>query len=417
MISDTELEIQSVKKEHSMPFAEPKPKNVLKPFVKDSIQQSLEIILANNPTYQNIAPTQEEIQHVSVLFKDRKLDNIDVINYKLIADVGRNEFNNLNTQLKNFTSKMTEMKSPGLFTLIDQLTKEVSQADLEGIWEKTVNAKPSLKARFLSIFNSSAKSNDLQNQYLNVYKLLTERSKGLEAKLSKFEQQLVRQKHEQENNISALNTSYEMYFNSFVQVRQQFVFILYLEEFYKQEFNKYKEENPNQTDLHVSKKINEYDGILKDIENKRLVLHGALIRFPLTVKQNENLMNVCKNILKEIDNTLLNNFTNIRSNLLGLGISLNAQQALLGTNEAKTLDKQSAELSSRINGQLTIAAERYAAQSRLQEAEVLQGLVSNIKRLNEDILHAKTQNEEDIQKATDILNETTNELKYILGKN
>ena len=413
MITETELQKQPSKEKVGQ-FLNKQP---LKPFVKDSIQQSLEVILTNNPTYQNIAPTQEEIQHVSVLFKDRKLDNINVINYKLVADVGRNEFNNLNNQLKNFTSKMTEMKAPGLFTLIDQLTKEVSQADLEGIWEKTVNAKPSLKARFLSIFNSSAKSFDLQNQYTNVYKLLTERSKGLESKLNKFEQQLVRQKHEQENNIAALNTSYEMYFNSFVQVRQQFVFILYLEEFYKQEFNKFKEENPNHGDLHVSKKINEYDGILKDIENKRLVLHGALIRFPLTVKQNENLMNVCKNILKEIDNTLLNNFTNIRSNLLGLGISLNAQQALLGTNEAKTLDKQSAQLSSRINGQLTISAERYAAQARLQEAEVLQGLVQDIKRLNEDIVQAKIQNEEDIQKATDILNETTEELKYILGKN
>jgi len=413
VITETELQKQPSKEKVGQ-FLNKQP---LKPFVKDSIQQSLEVILTNNPTYQNIAPTQEEIQHVSVLFKDRKLDNINVINYKLVADVGRNEFNNLNNQLKNFTSKMTEMKAPGLFTLIDQLTKEVSQADLEGIWEKTVNAKPSLKARFLSIFNSSAKSFDLQNQYTNVYKLLTERSKGLESKLNKFEQQLVRQKHEQENNIAALNTSYEMYFNSFVQVRQQFVFILYLEEFYKQEFNKFKEENPNHGDLHVSKKINEYDGILKDIENKRLVLHGALIRFPLTVKQNENLMNVCKNILKEIDNTLLNNFTNIRSNLLGLGISLNAQQALLGTNEAKTLDKQSAQLSSRINGQLTISAERYAAQARLQEAEVLQGLVQDIKRLNEDIVQAKIQNEEDIQKATDILNETTEELKYILGKN
>lgn len=404
-------------KENKTTQEDMRPQFLPKEFIKDNIQKALESSLATNQSYSVLAPTQEEIQHVSVIFKDRKLDNIDVINYSLVSDIGRKEFNDLNNKLKQFTSKMSLIKTPGLFTLIDELSKNVSDADLENIWEKTVKAKPSLGARVRSWFNPSALSENLQLQYESVYKLLTERSKGLEVKLSGIESKLIQQKHEQENNIAALTSSFELYFNSFESVRQQFIFILYLEEFYKQELQKYKDENRGNTSIHVSRKIGEYESILSDIENRRLVLHGALIKFPITVKQNENLIGVCKNILKEIDNTLLSNFTSIRSNLMGLGVALNAQQGMLGTNSAKILDEQSSKLAMKINADLTIKAEKFAGESRLREAENIKALVEQIKDLNSNILQAKEENRQNILKATDIMNETTNELKLILGQN
>ena len=272
-------------------------------------------------------------------------------------------------------------------------------------------------ARIFSVFNPKAIGTNLQTQYESVYKLLTERSKGLEVKLGAIEKQLILQKHEQENNIAALTSSFEMYFNSFQNVRTEFIFTLYLEEFYKQEIEKFKLANPNLQDLQVSKQLSEYESVLNDIENKRLVLHGALIKFPIIVKQNENLINVSKNILKEIDNTLLNNFTSIRSNLMGLGISLNAQQALLGTNQAKLLDEQSSKLSSKIVGDLSVKAEKFASESRLREAENIKKLVGDIRVINDKVQQAKEENKADMQKAQDILNEATQELKQILGQN
>lgn len=390
---------------------------VTKEFVKDDIQKALELSLSTSQTYELFAPTQEEIQHVSVLFKNRKLDNINVITYKVVSEIAKPEFVSLNNQLKQFTSKISSIKAPGLFTLLDELSKGVSDADLEQIWERTVNAKPSLMARIFSVFNPKAIGTNLQTQYESVYKLLTERSKGLEVKLGAIEKQLIVQKHEQENNIAALTSSFEMYFNSFQNVRTEFIFTLYLEEFYKQEIEKFKLANPNLQDLQVSKQLSEYESVLSDIENKRLVLHGALIKFPIIVKQNENLINVSKNILKEIDNTLLNNFTSIRSNLMGLGISLNAQQALLGTNQAKLLDEQSSKLSSKIVGDLSVKAEKFASESRLREAENIKKLVGDIRVINDKVQQAKEENKADMQKAQDILNEATQELKQILGQN
>lgn len=390
---------------------------VTKQFIKDDVQKALELSLSTSQTYELFAPTQEEIQHVSVLFKNRKLDNINVITYKVVSEIAKPEFVSLNNQLKQFTSKISSIKAPGLFTLLDELSKGVSDADLEQIWERTVNAKPSLMARIFSVFNPKAIGTNLQTQYESVYKLLTERSKGLEVKLGAIEKQLIVQKHEQENNIAALTSSFEMYFNSFQNVRTEFIFTLYLEEFYKQEIEKFKLANPNLQDLQVSKQLSEYESVLSDIENKRLVLHGALIKFPIIVKQNENLINVSKNILKEIDNTLLNNFTSIRSNLMGLGISLNAQQALLGTNQAKLLDEQSSKLSSKIVGDLSVKAEKFASESRLREAENIKKLVGDIRVINDKVQQAKEENKADMQKAQDILNEATQELKQILGQN
>ena len=390
---------------------------VTKEFIKDDIQKALELSLSTSQTYELFAPTQEEIQHVSVLFKNRKLDNINVITYKVVSEIAKPEFVSLNNQLKQFTSKISSIKAPGLFTLLDELSKGVNDADLEQIWERTVNAKPSLMARIFSVFNPKAIGTNLQTQYESVYKLLTERSKGLEVKLGAIEKQLILQKHEQENNIAALTSSFEMYFNSFQNVRTEFIFTLYLEEFYKQEIEKFKLANPNLQDLQVSKQLSEYESVLNDIENKRLVLHGALIKFPIIVKQNENLINVSKNILKEIDNTLLNNFTSIRSNLMGLGISLNAQQALLGTNQAKLLDEQSSKLSSKIVGDLSVKAEKFASESRLREAENIKKLVGDIRVINDKVQQAKEENKADMQKAQDILNEATQELKQILGQN
>lgn len=390
---------------------------VTKEFIKDDVQKALELSLSSSQTYELFAPTQEEIQHVSVLFKNRKLDNINVITYKVVSEIAKPEFVALNNQLKQFTSKISSIKAPGLFLLLDELSKGVNDADLEQIWERTVNAKPSLRARFLSLFSPKAIGANLQSQYENVYKLLTERSKGLEVKLGGIEKQLVLQKHEQENNIAALTSSFEMYFNSFQNVRTEFIFTLYLEEFYKQEIEKFKLANPNLQDLQVSKQLSEYESVLSDIENKRLVLHGALIKFPIIVKQNENLINVSKNILKEIDNTLLNNFTSIRSNLMGLGISLNAQQALLGTNQAKLLDEQSSKLSSKIVGDLSVKAEKFASESRLREAENIKKLVGDIRLINDKVQQAKEENKADMAKAQEILNDATQELKQILGQN
>ena len=102
---------------------------------------------------------------------------------------------------------------------------------------------------------------------------------------------------------------------------------------------------------------------------------------------------------------------------MGLGISLNQQQALLGTNSAKTLEEQSAKLAMKISADLSVKAEKFAGESRLREAETIKSLVTQIKDLNQNVIDAKRESQQNILRATELLNETTVELQEFLGRN
>ena len=119
-----------------------------------------------------IEPTDTELKYVAQVFQSKKLHVMDNVNYEVVSSVGGSEFNNLNNSLKVFTSKMSAVKTPGLFTLIDTLSKDIQGANLDEIWNKTVNAKPTLMARFISLFNPSAKEESLNEQFKELYSSL-----------------------------------------------------------------------------------------------------------------------------------------------------------------------------------------------------------------------------------------------------
>lgn len=391
----------------------------IKPETNLAIKKSITEVVVHSLESQGfnmlMKPSDKELQYVEAVFNNKQLMKIDNVTYPLVANIAKSEFNNLNTKLKEFTSKMTNIKTPGLFTLIDSLSQDINNANLEELWQKTVNAKPTLMAKVKSWFIPSARNESLNEQFKMIYKDLTTAGKGLEVKLGDIEKQLLVKKTEQENNIRSLETSFQLYYDAFQELRKEFALIVAIEETYKQNLEQFKlENNVGLQEVNINKQLKEYEEILKDIENKRLLIHGSLIKLPITVSQNSNLISVCKNLLKEIDNTLMGSFPTIRSNLIGLGVSLNAQQAMLGTESAKTLDRNLAKLSQKVNEDLLIKAEVFASESRLKDAETIKDMVDSLKGLNDRLLDAKNQSQTNIDQATQILNEASTDLVYIL---
>ena len=362
-----------------------------------------------------IEPTDTELKYVAQVFQSKKLHVMDNVNYEVVSSVGGSEFNNLNNSLKVFTSKMSAVKTPGLFTLIDTLSKDIQGANLDEIWNKTVNAKPTLMARFISLFNPSAKEESLNEQFKELYSKLTESGKGLEVKLSKLELDLRKQKKEQEDNIKALEQSFEIYFNSFVELRKQFILIVFLEESYSKQFEDFKTKYSNTTELTINRKLQEYEQVMEDIENRKMIIHGALLKLPITVHQNNTLVGVCKKLSKEVDSVLENSFPTIRSNLIGLGISLNSQQAMLGTQNIRELDANLSQMSMKVSSDLAVKAELLTSQTRMKEANNIKNLVLGLKDLQERTQAAKEESRANMEQAQNILNEATDELKQILN--
>ena len=310
---------------------------------------------------------------------------------------------------------MTAVQTPGLFGLIDDLSKNIQDAELDAIWRKAVNAKPTLWARFLNVFNNKSSRQSLNDQFMGLSTILDNRGKGLEKKLGEIEKELLKQQNEQLINIKTLETSFDLYYQSFLGLREQLVMVSYLEHYYTSYLDFLRSESTKANDLVINNQLRNAEEVHRDIQDKRLVIHKAMLQMPITTQQNANLVTVCKNLLKEIENTRLSSFPTIRSNLLGLGISLRTQQAMMTNDSAQELDRNLAKMAVKVSGDLTEKGILLSSESRLREAETLKSLVDELKALEGRLLTAKEQSQTNMDQATNLLLESTTELKDVLG--
>lgn len=360
-------------------------------------------------------PDENELTYVHSVFQSKGFHSIDSVTAESIDSIGRQDFIELNMKLKKFTDSMQGIKSAGLFGLIDDLSKEIQETDIEGIWNKAVNAKPTLLAYILSIFDRNAKKKSIGAKLNDLGVLLGAKSGSLKDKLQQIENDLVRQKKEQEDSVKVLEAAFEIYYKAFLELRKQFALIVYLEHTYKAQLEAYKAANAGNTDLVINKKLQDYERNFADIQNKRLLLHKSLLQLPITAQQSNNLIGVCKNLIKEVDNTVIISLPSIRASLVNVNAAIIAQKAMLGNESARALDENLAKLSSKVSADLAVKAELLSSESRLSEANAVASLVSDLRDLQSRMQVAKTQSQANIDNATGILTNATSELKQILG--
>lgn len=360
-------------------------------------------------------PDENELTYVHSVFQSKGFHSIDSVTAESIDSIGRQDFIELNMKLKKFTDSMQGIKSAGLFGLIDDLSKEIQETDIEGIWNKAVNAKPTLLAYILSIFDRNAKKKSIGAKLNDLGVLLGAKSGSLKDKLQQIENDLVRQKKEQEDSVKVLEAAFEIYYKAFLELRKQFALIVYLEHTYKAQLEAYKSANAGNTDLVINKKLQDYERNFADIQNKRLLLHKSLLQLPITAQQSNNLIGVCKNLIKEVDNTVIISLPSIRASLVNVNAAIIAQKAMLGNESARALDENLAKLSSKVSADLAVKAELLSSESRLSEANAVASLVSDLRDLQSRMQVAKTQSQANIDNATGILTNATSELKQILG--
>lgn len=377
----------------------------------DDIRKSLE---AAGMT-QLVNPNEMELTYVNSVFQSKGFHKIENVTYDAVNTIGKAEFEDLNRKMKEFTSKMGGVNTAGIFDLIDEVSKGVAETDLESIYMKAVNAKPTLWALFLSLFDKNAKGRSVQQKLKALGDTLGANGKSLEVKLTSIEQDLSKQKQMQEKNVKDLEKSFEIYYNSFIELRKQYALIVYLEHSYKAQLDKFKADNSGSTDLVISKELQDYEGRYQDIQNKRLIIHKSMLQLPIIVQQNTNLVTVIKTLMKEIDNTLVSSFPLIRGNLQTIGVSIMTQKAMLGNNNAKELEKNMALMANRVTGDLAVAGATLSADLRLQEAQTVETLVGGLKTLTQRLEAAKEESQQKMNDATGILTNATNELKDLLG--
>ena len=371
-------------------------------------------VLDNTEYTQALSISQEDHEFVLSEFTKKKFNNLANINYDTISTIANKEFNDLNEKLKAFTSQMDKVQTPGLFPMIDDLSKKLHDAELANIWNKAVNAKPTLWAKFLNIFDKKSANISLNSKYEQLTTLVTQRSSGLESKITELEKELVKQENEQRINVKMLEHAYSMYYKTFLELRQQLIFIIFLEEYYKKHLEDLSNV-VNEDALVLQNELKDAETVLEDIQDKRLILHKTIVQLPITAQQNKNLVGVCKNLLKEIQNTRTSSFMSIRTNLVTLGTALKTQQALLTNQSAKDLEHNSSILASEISGNLAVKGVLLSSESRLKEVQTVQKLIENLERSSEALMEARQQSQLNIEEATATLLETTNKVKELIS--
>ena len=370
--------------------------------------------LDNTEYTQALSISQEDHEFVLSEFTKKKFNNLANINYDTISTIANKEFNDLNEKLKAFTSQMDKVQTPGLFPMIDDLSKKLHDAELANIWNTAVNAKPTLWAKFLNIFDKKSANISLNSKYEQLTTLVTQRSSGLESKITELEKELVKQENEQRINVKMLEHAYSMYYKTFLELRQQLIFIVFLEEYYKKHLEDLSNV-VNEDALVLQNELKDAQTVLEDIQDKRLILHKTVIQLPITAQQNKNLVGVCKNLLKEIQNTRTSSFMSIRTNLVTLGTALKTQQALLTNQSAKDLEHNSSILASEISGNLAVKGVLISSEARLKEVKTVQKLIENLERSSESLMEARQQSQLNIEEATITLLETTNKVKELIS--
>lgn len=363
-----------------------------------------------------IPPTETELVYVASVYENKGYTDINVMTSKDVNDVGRKELENLNEQLKVFTKSMKGLDTTGVFEMIDSLSQAVDQSQLGKIWEDAVNAKPTLIARLLSVLYPNAIKKSILNRFDTLTDLLQNRGKTLESKFDEIERALRDKKDQLGKNIDMLRRCFELYYNAFIQLRQQFILVRFMEYNYSKQIEVFKAKNKGTDDLVINTKLMDYERILKDLTTRRLLLHKTLLQLPITSEQNKILVGVSKNLIDEIDNTLLASMPVIRMNFVGVKAAIDAERAMISNNTARELEANSNRLNAQMVGSLGVRAELMSGQARLDDAKNMAELVDNILKVRNDLVDAKEISKQKIDEASRIMYDTTDELKRIFNE-
>ena len=375
--------------------------------VMSALQKSMMIEVVN--------PTQEEVTYALGEFKRLGLADVTKVDYEKVSGIGKQQFVNLNNNLKKFTKQLDGVTTPGMFGLVDDLSKEIKDADYPAIWQKALNAKPTRWARFLNMFNSTSSRESLNSHFDSLSQMVSLKGKNLEAKLTQIEKELIVQRNEQLLNIKTLETSFDMYLETFNDLRKQFVVVVFLEHYYDSYVKQLAQQTTNNTDLILANEFDSSKEILRDIGDKRLIMHKSLLQLPMTAQQSKNMVTVCKNLLKEIDNTVNYGFPIIRANLSSLGIGLRTQQSILTNRSAQDLEHSTSMMAAEVAGDLAVKGELLSSESRLREANNVAQLVDKIVEIERRLSEAKITSENNFDEAKTSLLRTTSLTKEVLS--
>jgi hypothetical protein len=368
-------------------------------------QQGIIESLKKQGTYDILLPKDNELKYADGVYVSSNLTNIDSVTEETVQNIGKKELENLNNSMKDFISGLNLISSEntGIYDLMTDLSKAVNPEELKDIWQKAVNAKPTILAMIIGIFNSPYKEKNVINQVNELSKIIDRKGKSVSGKIDGIENDLIKQKEVQKDNIKQLNKTFEIYYKAVKDLRLQYIIAMYIQYDFKKNLASYKNSNQDNQSIEFTKKISEYERIDSLIDNKCLLMQKSLMQILIAVKNNDNLIKVCYNLLSEIDNTITHSLPNIRSNIATIAVALRAERGLRENQAVQLLEDQQGAMATEITGALSVKAELLSGSNRKREASAMEKLVLEAERFDNEIKKAKEQKKKDIDESFKIM--------------
>lgn len=349
--------------------------------------------------------TEENITK-AISLVESKYNTPSKLNYHIVGTIGKSEYDQISTKLSSLTETIDKMKTPGISYLLDELQKDISNSNLDDIWNRACAVKPSLWSRVISKFGSNKSAlNSVQEQHNSLFTQLKSNTGSLNAKVHSLKTELYSKRSEQMTCVEILQQSFGVYLDQLTELGVQYLVagtVKVKQQEYVDSFKSLDTLTPAE-----HKELINAESVLSSLINRELVLHNSINQVPIIVKQYEIMINSCNNALQEIDNTLDGTFNSIKSNINTLSIAMKSQQALTSNNSTQTLNDNLTKLSQRVVGDIAVKTATLSSDNRLKEANQLQESITCILRLKDDLAIANAKQKQQYQEATDKMNEVS----------
>lgn len=364
--------------------------------------------------YTILAPTHNELSYADGRYNSSNLHLMENVTENLISKWGEKSLTEMNKKLSDFMDSMglVTKDNASISSLIDDLTKEVDPKDLEEIWTKAINAKPTLLAQIIGLVNSKYKQKNVAQQVGKWASVIDQKGQLANNRIGGIEQDLVKQRDQQKENISILESTFELYYNTFKELRAEYILLQYVKTNFDNQLAQFKLKD--NTSIQAQKELAQYERVGNLIANKQLLIQKSLMQIVLVVDNNDTLIKSCQNMLLDIDNLILHSLPNIRSNLITIAIALRTEKQMLENKSIHDFDANQSLLASKITSRIGVQTEQLQGQQALRDANVMQNLVAQAEKFRADVKIAKENKQKDIDKASEIMNNASHELVALL---
>lgn len=282
----------------------------------------------------------------------------------------------LNRTLDGFLSRIDKATSPQLFTLVASLNQHVQDENLPELANRILNARPSLLARILGIFNPKSLRQAANRAYEEAARIASGRSKALSDLIGTMETRLRVEMTRLNEELRHLDTVKAEYRKSFVAFAEDAVFLNSVLAKARIEVAAMEPELAGDP-----QRGHDVRDKLQSLESRALAVEATLTKLPADQLVIRQLQNAGVATLQELATTMASRFASIKMTLLTIHGARMVQDLQRLGQQGADLDRNLNHVRSQLMKDVVETAATAPGNNRLAQAQQLQSVVADTQNL------------------------------------